>query len=75
GVEDTEIFKLLEQEFSHKLSGRLGMGSISSFCPPQGDCALVKTILEAYKKADATARLRFADACKNVLNVIFKPES
>ncbi len=74
GVEDVEIFNLLEQEFSQKLSGRFGKGSPAraALC---SHCSLAKSLIEAYKKADSTARARFAEACKNVLNVVFKPET
>lgn len=78
-VNELEFMALLEQEYAHKLSGRLaapGAASVtdSAFTPSaialsiaESDYAFMRTLYDAYTKADAGTRQDFAKLCEKLL--------
>ena len=79
-VSETEFMALLEQEYAHKLSGRLGaVGGPASpsgdgsnpmaFSVSEPDYAFMRNLYEAFSKADSETRRVFAQFCERTLNV------
>ncbi|OFZ54928.1 MAG: hypothetical protein A2428_00565 [Bdellovibrionales bacterium RIFOXYC1_FULL_54_43] len=75
-IGDAELTTLLEREFTMKLSGRLGKTEISGaqlasshLTVDSPDYDFMRSLYNAYQRADEKTRQTFADICENVLNV------
>jgi transcriptional regulator with XRE-family HTH domain len=75
---EAEIMTLLEREYAHKLSERLGKtdiggGALKESVPAlvvtEGDLPFMKTLYEAYRNSDQKTRQAFATICESVLNL------
>jgi hypothetical protein len=76
-VSETEVMNLLEREYTLKLSGRLGKddgfaagslpGSRLEIIGP--DSPFMKSVYEAYLRADNQTRQAFASVCESILHV------
>lgn len=76
-IADSEIFSLLEREYSQKLSGRLGgyvaASSQPSFAPKNPvaaqDQEFMSEVYEAFQQANAKARQEFMSLCRSALGL------
>jgi transcriptional regulator with XRE-family HTH domain len=75
---EMEIMALLEREYAHKLSERLGKGdevvgpskgSVPALIVAEADLQFMKTLYEAYRISDQKTRQAFATICESVLNL------
>jgi transcriptional regulator with XRE-family HTH domain len=78
-VSETEFMGLLEQEYSYKLSGRLGKGdgvavslitgngSGGGLPVSESDYPFMRTLYDAYARADASTKQQFASAVEKIL--------
>jgi transcriptional regulator with XRE-family HTH domain len=78
-VSESEIMALLEQEYAHKLSGRISVAGDGAATPGAGraqgiplsiaepDYAFMRTLYDAYAKADPATRQSFASLCEKML--------
>lgn len=75
---EVEIMALLEREYAHKLSERLGKGdemgaahkpTVPSLIVAEGDYQFMKTLYESYRISDQKTRQAFATICESVLNL------
>lgn len=78
-VSEEEVMKLLEREYTHKLSGKLGRGnekhstetlSVDQYLvvAPE-DLAFMRELYTAFRSADDRARRAFVAVCESVLNI------
>jgi transcriptional regulator with XRE-family HTH domain len=65
-VSDAELMGLLEKEYTHKLSGRLGLPQDSTVSPEYN---FVQSVYQAYQMADHQTRQAFAGLCQSMLNI------
>lgn len=65
-VSDTELMGLLEKEYTHKLSGRLGLAHDAAASP---EYDFVQSVYQAYQMADSQTRQAFAGLCQSMLNI------
>lgn len=65
-VSDTELMGLLEKEYTHKLSGRLGLPQEPAVTP---EYDFVQSVYQAYQLADSQTRQAFAGLCQSMLNI------
>lgn len=82
-VSESEMLGLLEKEYTHKLSGRLGLhGAVVIPMPSMSnshsashlpisasDFEFIQSLYEAYKTADPKTRQTFVGICQTVLNL------
>lgn len=76
-VNELEFMALLEQEYAHKLSGRLSPpgAAVADGAGPnaialsiaENDYTFMRTLYDAYSKADPNTRLDFAKLCERML--------
>lgn len=65
-MSDSELLGLLEKEYTHKLSGRLGL-TMDTAVSPEYD--FVQCVYQAYQLADHQTRQAFAGLCQSMLNI------
>jgi transcriptional regulator with XRE-family HTH domain len=66
-VSDAELMTLLEKEYTHKLSGRLGL--TQDAVPASRDFDFIQSLYQAYQMADAQTRQAFAGVCESMLKL------
>ena len=73
-VGEAEFMALLEQEYSYKLSGRLGKGDSAAtgliggaLSVSESDYGFMRGLYEAYQQADPSTRQQFASAVDRIL--------
>jgi len=72
-VSEPELMELLEREYSTKLSGRLGVALHSAEPPASVEIQFLKSISDAYFRADIKTREAFATVCESILRVPKRP--
>lgn len=78
-ITESELLKLLEHEFSNRISLKLGQPSLSEDPGTQSpvrqiavdapDSEFVRRLYEAYKRADDRTRMAFVTVCETLLNI------